>query len=245
MSKLPNAPLVEVIFEIRWNANDKASLDKYQLLLGSMFTELKPDFPNVITLQPDAAIPVNAFIGIPTRRFTSETGYPMYQLGPGVLSVNMNNSDYVWESFIKTIKKVTEVFESLSELQGERITIALKYLDFFKCNFSEIDLVDYIKTNFHLLIAAPYLEDSIAKTLTFSTTRDVENGRFTMTMNTGYNNVNGTQIEGIITESNISNDIPFEELNSYINNKLPLAHEYLGKFFKKMTEGELYSSFEL
>lgn len=244
MSKLPNAPLVEVIFEIRWNANDKTSLDKFQILLGSMFAELKSDFPKVITLQPDAAIPVNAFIGVPTHRFTSETGYPMYQLGPGVLSVNMTNPDYVWESFIEAIKKVTKVFESLSELQGKKITIALKYMDFFKCNFSEIDLADYIKTNFHLTVDAPYLNDSKAKEFSFATMRDVEQGHFTMTMNTGYNNVSGNQIEGIITESNIASDIPFEELTSYIDDKLPMAHEYLGKFFKKMTEGDLYASFE-
>lgn len=241
---MPNAPLAEVIFEIRWNSDDKTSLDQFQLLLGSMFAELKSDFPQAITLRPEAIIPINAFLGIPTHRFTSNKGYPMYQLGPGVLSVNMVGTDYVWEAFLETIKKVAKVFNSLSELQGKKVTITLKYLDFFKCNFSEINLADYIKTNFHLTVDAPYLNDSKAKTFSFATMRDIEQGHFTMTMNTGYNNVKGKQIEGIITESNIASEIPFEELTSYIDDKLPMAHEYLGKFFKKMTEGELYESFE-
>lgn len=244
MSKLPNAPLAEVIFEIRWNSDDKTNLDKFQLLLGSMFAELKSDFPQAITLRPDAIIPINAFLGTPTHRFTSNKGYPMYQLGPGVLSVNMAGTDYVWETFLETVKKVAKVFKSLSGLQGNKVTIVLKYLDFFKCNFSGIDLADYIKTYFHLTVDAPYLNDSKAKTFSFATMRDIEQGHFTMTMNTGYNNVKGNQIEGIITESNIASEIPFEELSSYIDDKLPVAHEYLGKFFKKMTEGKLYDSFE-
>lgn len=244
MSKLPNAPLVEVIFEIRWDSADKVSLDKFQLLLGSMYSELKNDFPTVIHLRPDPAIPFNAFVGMPTHRFSSVNGYPMYQLGPGIMSVNMTNEDYVWENFIETIKKIVSVFEKLSELQGQDITIALKYLDFFKCNFSEINLTEYIKNNFHLNVEAPYLDDAPAKTFSFATTRRIETGAFTMTMNTGYNNINGTQIEGIITESNISEKVPFESLNSYIISELPKAHEFLGKFFKQMTEGSLYNSFE-
>lgn len=244
MSKLPNAPLVEVIFEIRWNSTDKVSLDKFQLLLGSMFSELKREFPNVINLRPDPAIPFNAFVGMPTHRFSSINGYPMYQLGPGIMSVNMTNSAYVWEDFICTIKDVVTVFERLSELQGREITIALKYLDFFKCNFSEINLTEYIKTNFHLNVEAPYFDESPVKTFSFATTRSCSAGTFTMTMNTGYNNINGTQIEGIITESNISEKISFELLNSYISEKLPQAHDFLGNFFKQMTQGQLYKSFE-
>lgn len=244
MSKLPNAPLVEVIFEIRWNSTDKVSLDKFQLLLGSMFSELKNEFPNVINLRPDPAIPFNAFVGMPTHRFSSANGYPMYQLGPGIMSVNMTNSSYVWEDFIGTTKKVVDVFEKLSELQGQEITIALKYLDFFKCNFSEIDLTEHIKTNFHLNVEAPYFDKTPAKTFSFAATRSCAVGTFTMTMNTGYNNIKGTQIEGIITESNVSEKIPFEALNSYIGEKLPQAHDFLGNFFKQMTEGQLYKSFE-
>lgn len=243
MSKLPNAPLVEVILELRWNSTDKANLDKFQLILGSMFSELKADFPTVTNLAPNANIPINALIGMPTHRFSNNNGYPMYQLGPGILSVNTINSCYVWESFIETINKVVSVFERLSELNSQKITLALKYLDFFKCNFSEIDLTKYIRDKFHFSLTAPFLEDSKAKTFSFATARDVEAGVFTMTMNTGYNNVDGTQIEGIITESNISKEIPFENLNSYIATDLPKAHEYLGDFFKKLTEGELYKSF--
>ena len=244
MSKLPHAPLVEVIFEIRWNSVDKASLDKFQLLLGSMFSVLKEDFPNVVNLQPNSAIPINAFVGMPTHRFTSANGYPMYQLGPGILSVNMVNDGYIWESFLDTVKKVVSVFERLSDLQGQKITLALKYLDFFKFSFSEVDLKEYIKHNFHLSVESPYLNDRPSKTFSFATTYDVKVGKFSMSMNTGYNNVNGSQIEGIITESNISQELNFGDLNSYISDKLPEAHEILGDFFKELTAGDFYEAFK-
>jgi uncharacterized protein (TIGR04255 family) len=244
MSKLPNAPLVEVIFEIRWNSTSKVSLDKFQLLLGSMYTSLKADFPSVTNLRPDPAIPFNAFVGMPTHRFSRNGKYPMYQLGPGILSINMVNSGYVWESFIQKTQMVVSVFEHLSELQGQKITLAFKYLDFFKCKFSEIDLTEYIKNNFHLSIDAPYLNTTKFKTFSFATSYDVEIGTFTMTMNTGYNNIDGTQVEGIITETNISKEITFENLNSYIIEQLPTVHEILGNFFKEMTKGKLYESFK-
>lgn len=244
MSKLPHAPLVEVIFEIRWNSADKASLDKFQLFLGSMFSELKEDFPNVINLQPNSAIPVNAFVGIPTHRFTSVNNYPMYQLGPGILSVNMINDGYVWESFIETVNKVVSVFEKLSDLQGKKTTLALKYLDFFKVNFTKVDLKDFIKRSFHLSVDAPYLNARPSSTFSFATTYDVEVGRFSMSMNTGYNNVNGSQIEGIICESNVSKEICFEDLNLYIADQLPMAHMILGDFFKDLTAGDFYESFK-
>lgn len=244
MSKLPHAPLVEVIFEIRWNSTDRANLEKFQLLIGSMFTALQADFPNAVNLRPDPAIPFNAFIGVPTHRFTNANGYPMYQLGPGVLSVNMIDPGYDWDSFMATTKSIVSIFEQLSELSGQKVTLALKYLDFFKVNFSEIDLLAYIKKNFHLSVEAPYLSDSRAKTFSFATTYAVDMGTFAVTMNTGYNNVGGRQIEGIITESNISKEIPFEALNDYIASTLPSAHELLGQFFKELTKGELYDSFK-
>ena len=244
MSKLPHAPLVEVIFEIRWNSGDKANLDQFQLLIGSMFSALQADFPKAINLRPDPAIPINAFIGFPTHRFTHPDGYPMYQLGPGVLSVNMIDSGYEWETFMATTKKVVSVFEKLSGLSGQNITLALKYLDFFKVHFSDDNLLEYIKNNFHLSVEAPYLNDSKAKTFSFATTHDVDMGVFALTMNTGYHNVHGQQIEGIITESNISKEIPFESLNDYIENSLPEAHELLGLFFKELTKGELFNSFK-
>lgn len=244
MSKLPNAPLIEVIFEIRWESRDKESLDKFQILIGSMYSELKKDFPTVLNLRPDSSIPFEAFVGSPTHRFSDKEAYPKYQLGPGVLSVNMTNDDYVWESFIKTIKKVVAVFENLSELQGKQISIALKYLDFFKCEFSEIDLKEYIKKNFHLSFEAPYLNDVNAKTFGFATSHNIENGVFTFTMNTGYNNVSNNQIEGIITESKVSNSIPFDDLHSFLVETLPTFHGFLGKFFKDFTEGACYDSFK-
>lgn len=244
MSKLPNAPLVEVIFEIRWNSSDKANLDKFQLLIGAMYSALKGKFPSFINLKPDSNMPDAAFIGMPTHRFTSNNVYPMYQLGPGVLSVNMINSNYVWEYFLNTINDVVNVFEHLSELQGQQVTLALKYIDFFKCKFSEIDLSQYISDNFHLCVSAPYLSNKKSKTFSYATTMDVDMGLLTLTMNTGYNNIEGQQVEGIITESNISNSFSFEGLNSYIKDQLPSAHELLGTFFKELTEGTLYNSFK-
>jgi len=39
MSKLPNAPLIEVIFELSWIANTSKEHEKFQFLLGNMYNK--------------------------------------------------------------------------------------------------------------------------------------------------------------------------------------------------------------
>jgi len=41
MSKLPNAPLIEVIFEPRWKVTDKEKLSKCQYLHGDLLSSIK------------------------------------------------------------------------------------------------------------------------------------------------------------------------------------------------------------
>ncbi len=41
MSKLPNAPLVEVIFELRWKVDKNDELVKCQYLHGDLFAKVK------------------------------------------------------------------------------------------------------------------------------------------------------------------------------------------------------------
>ena len=69
MSKLPKAPLVEVVFELKWDIKIKSDLDDFQYLYGDLYANLKNEFPNRERLTP-LEIPFDALINIPVFRFT-------------------------------------------------------------------------------------------------------------------------------------------------------------------------------
>ena len=44
MSKLPKAPLLEIIFEINWDITNKNDIVKFQYLHGDLFSNLKDKY---------------------------------------------------------------------------------------------------------------------------------------------------------------------------------------------------------
>src|SRR3990170_863114 len=92
IEKLPNAPLQEVIFEIRWDLNINSAINRefdegYAIALGQLVTLLKNDFPHVVCKIPG---------GFPTDLLNYSTVYqfwkgeniwPVLQLGPGIFTV--------------------------------------------------------------------------------------------------------------------------------------------------------------
>ena len=50
MSKLPKAPLIEVIFELSWIANTLTEHEKFQFLLGNIYAKLRQEYPLRINL---------------------------------------------------------------------------------------------------------------------------------------------------------------------------------------------------
>ena len=137
MSKLPKAPLVEVVFELKWDIKMKSDLDDFQYLYGDLYANLKDEFPNRERLTP-LEIPFDALINIPVFRFTkNENKYPLIQIGPGVISINTLNEFYVWEDFRENIHKLLDILKDIyPKFQTLKIIPALIYIDFlliFKC----------------------------------------------------------------------------------------------------------------
>jgi len=99
MSKLPNAPLIEVIFELRWEIKQKSDLTKYQYLIGDLYSSIKGDFPIRESLAPPE-IPTEILINNPAHRFRSDKNqYPLVQVGPGLLTLNTTDENYFWNDF--------------------------------------------------------------------------------------------------------------------------------------------------
>ena len=104
--KLFKPPLVEVVFELKWKDDQK---EDYDLLVGELYSQLKSEFPEKELLKP-SEIPSFAMPFKVQHRFREgKNDYPLYQLGPGILSFNINGIKYAdingWDNFLN---KITE-----------------------------------------------------------------------------------------------------------------------------------------
>lgn len=245
MSKLPNAPLLEVIFELSWSVDKPSEREKFQFLLGDIYSKLKHEYPKRISLfQPPMAgfeVPIEILANKPIYRFIKNDFYPIYQIGPGILSVNTVDSEYFWETFEKEILKILKEFQSSYDFDlNTSLNVALKYIDFYEFNF-ESDAYSFLKKYLHLDINSNIRPLSNANPIfiTFGAGYRNKLGLFNVIINKGSITQKG---EGFVVETNITSKISVSQLNE-ISLWLQEAHSFLSENFKRMTEGEMYNSF--
>lgn len=117
---LLHPPLVEAIFELRWELQTDQQAGRmrdpsYPMMYGRMFERLKKDFPFVEDLPSVQAHP-EATPYVPRHRLRKEAnGYPLIQVGPGIITVNDTKS-YAWSGF-KTL--ILRLVDSVIELYPE------------------------------------------------------------------------------------------------------------------------------
>jgi uncharacterized protein (TIGR04255 family) len=119
MTQLSKAPLVEAIFELRW---DLAGTDNGQLLVPTPSEEAEffvgqfhgvaklEGFSEVERLNPNLQIQIPHVISHRFRR--SPNTWPCYQIGLGIFTVNQINEGYAWSSFKTNIAKGLELLNS-------------------------------------------------------------------------------------------------------------------------------------
>lgn len=249
MSKLPNAPLVEVIYEIRWDSSTPEALNKFDLLLGNMHSKLHEDFPNLRNLKPDPQIPHIVFLNQTTHRFSSNKNpknYPLYQLGPGVLSVNTIDDYYEWENFHDLILRVTNTFLDIYSFNPtDKITVSLKYIDFYEVRAEDVNLYTYLRDNFHINIQSSVLPVAEKPNfVNFSVAHKEEFGTLSLNISTASLEIVGGKKNGLIIDSTLTRINIANQFNLFIEKWTNNAHTYLGDFFRKLTEGDMFNSFK-
>lgn len=240
MSKLYKAPLVEVIFEIRWNSTNKQEVDKFQLLIGAMYAALKNTYDKPENFLTNPNIPIQAFLNRPIYRSRKKDGTPvLYQLGPGILSINYVGADYDWDSFYAEISTIVNEFKELYPFNSSKdIQIGLKYLDFFDSHFENENIFTFLKEKFHLTIDAEFIKNPIG--INFEIAQKENDAVFNIKINTGTLN---NRRQGFIVESKLQSVKKAETLFPKFDDILTEFHSKLSSFFKDMTKGELYESF--
>jgi uncharacterized protein (TIGR04255 family) len=111
MAKLPNAPLQEVIFEVRWalqlSEEKKQWGDlEFELASGRLSTILEHELP-VYRRIVGSNIPEQfLFYRVVHQYWKAEQVWPVIQLGPGIFTINCTDEWYDWEiNFFPFIKR--------------------------------------------------------------------------------------------------------------------------------------------
>jgi uncharacterized protein (TIGR04255 family) len=157
---LPRNPIAEVVFELRWKLIGELSSGipptdpGYKLMVGSFYERVRPLYP-IHEQLPAATIPDEFAPYIVQHRFRRvEGGYPLVQVGPGILSVN-DTSSYSWKTFLPTI------VEAVGHLRDTYIgvlapeVISLRYINAIPFDFLSHDVLDCMRDDLKVSVAFP------------------------------------------------------------------------------------------
>ena len=245
MAKLPQAPLVEVIFEMRWDANTLIDLQKYQIVVGALSTALGDRYEMPQAILPVGAMPPQALLDKVVYRAKQKSNKNMlYQIGPGVVSVNYTGNQYDWNIYMPEVLAFIKQFIETYKFNPEKqITIQLRYMDFFPKDASD-DTMDFIKRYFNLNVGAAYIEHPQALGINCEEKKDC--GLFRFALNSGKKDA---KIDGFVLESSIQNTLNADAFSlvqaSAFKEVLNNSHVFLSSFFKNITKGALYESFKI
>jgi len=239
MSKLANAPLVEVIFELRCKI-EPSEFETIQYLQADLYPHIREQYPYREALE---SLPIQYGINLPSHRFRREIkGYPLVQVGPGMISVNTTDETYFWDKFESEISNVVgKLNQVYSFKESHNPQAILQYIDFIKFDFEKNDILDFLKKKLHISInhEQPFYKPTInAFNLNYGFQYKDPLGQLVFQISRGTNPRHG---DGIAIQSSLSNRVvpKQKEIGEWLNK----SHELLSSMFKSMTSGELYNSF--
>lgn len=184
MSKLPGAPLQEVIFEVRWAlkpAPDGTLLDDgYDLAPGRLSTIIENFFPIYKkVLLPD--IPDFLFRFQPQHQYwKGDNVWPVIQLGPGIMTINCTDEHYDWENGFRDLigNAVGWLLQAYKSELKFRYT-SLKYIDAINLaeyGGQENDWQNFINANFNFAYINEFNTRGVQKQIQVNQVFQMEDG---------------------------------------------------------------------
>lgn len=148
---LKNKPLVEAIFELRWNLQERAPGMKvdpyYKILIGRIYDKLNREYSFYEQL-PTAFIPDEMTGYVVQHRFRKgKDQWPLIQIGPGIITVN-DTEGYVWKDFEK---RIIQIVDSLLEVYPDSKnnlkvnSLLLRYINAIAFDFEKDDIFGFLK----------------------------------------------------------------------------------------------------
>ncbi|MEG3066406.1 TIGR04255 family protein [Acetomicrobium sp.] len=155
---LKNKPLVEAIFEVRWElqeAMQQMRIDPhYKILIGRIYDRVKDEYPFYEQL-PTAIVPDEIAVYVVQHRFRKgKDQWPLIQIGPGIITLN-DTEGYVWEDFEKRIHHIVSVlFEAYPDAENNlKINWSLlRYIDAINFNYENENIFSFLQENLKVSI---------------------------------------------------------------------------------------------
>jgi uncharacterized protein (TIGR04255 family) len=139
--KLPNAPLSEVVFELRWELEGAESVpiqlrrDPAYPLLAYQFAEeaKRHGFPIQRDLSGQQPSPLGHSIQYRYFR-AADVPFPLWQIGPGIFAYN-ESTDYEWNSYRESLQQALNAlltsYPKTKAFRMRPIHLELRYVDVF------------------------------------------------------------------------------------------------------------------
>jgi uncharacterized protein (TIGR04255 family) len=255
-TEVPKRPLVEAIFELRWELPETATglrIDpNYGIIIGKLYSALEDEYGYYEQL-PAANVPSEVARNVIQHRFRiAKNKWPLVQIGPGILTVN-DTENYDPRDFED---RVLNAFKTLQDVYQSKDTslnvsnLSLRYIDSIKFDFEREDLFEYLKDKLHTGVdVSPRLfEDSNISSspvqfdwrVSFKATKPTSTCGLRIWTAKRDNDENALVWETIVQseKDQIAKD-PFE-----LHIWFAQAHTVTHNWFCKLTEGELYESFK-
>lgn len=243
--KLSHAPLQEVIFELFW----KLPLDEsgfpfdpvFELAQGVFASRIKRSFPlRRRTLPEDFKLriypkPVHQF-------WKEELTWPVVQLGPGILTVNDTDVNYVWKgNFQKNIKTAIRVLRE-SYGPGMKLERArLQYIDAVEFDPKAESAVAFIDRNLNVGLRNQFKTLGKSRGVRITQEFDLKrNSRLLLNIQSGTHNKTGQPAIIWTTAVEKSEGLSFGNLNAW----LEFAHQITSDTFVNMLNTDFYASFD-
>jgi uncharacterized protein (TIGR04255 family) len=156
---LKNKPLIEAIMELKWElqSTELGEIDPhYKFLLGKLFDRVRNDYGELETL-PTSNIPDILSGHMIQHRFrSSPNGWPLIQVGPGIMSVNETDK-YKWVDFSqRSVDAVDYLFESHPAPKTIKVeSLLLRYIDAIEFDYSTKDITTFLKENLKINVILP------------------------------------------------------------------------------------------
>ncbi len=156
--ELKNKPLVEVILELKWAlpAPGMGGDPDYQLLLGRFSERVESVYPFHEPL-PTAQMPDVMAAQMVQHRFrTGKGGWPLVQMGPGIMTVNATDG-YQWDDFRNRCEQAVKALLDAHPAKQKFAVqdLALHYINAVEVDFRRESVFQFLAEKMKTKISLP------------------------------------------------------------------------------------------
>ncbi len=240
------APLKEVIFELRWELDfipqQKISVDNgFEEAVMNFRNACQQDFKDFQLLVPNI-IPFALLNNQVTHQFFKEKGkHPLYQMGPGIFTVNDNNKNYSWKEFEKLILSGIECLKASYNKNLVISKIEFRYIDAVNWTiFGDTGKFDFLRNNLNVNAESYSFVTGELVDINFSKRFIIRNDSYlNITIATGKDKNSNEDL--VVWHTFITNKerMSWDKLEEWIDH----AHTVCSETFKKMVNQPLHEYF--